>query len=53
MCFDYGIEEKERIKRDIAVNEDIQIFPESEKMEEYTIRHQRIIHVKWHHHNID
>jgi hypothetical protein len=44
MCFDYGIEEKERIKRDIVVNEDVEIFPESEKMEKYTIRHQRIIH---------
>ena len=43
MCFDYGIEKKERIKREIAINEDTKICPESAKIEEHTIRHQRII----------
>ena len=43
MCFDYGIEKKERIKREIAINEDTEICPESDKIEEYTIKHQRII----------
>jgi hypothetical protein len=43
MCFDYEIEKKERIKRDITINEDTDICPESDKIEEYTIRHQRII----------
>ena len=41
MCFDYGIEKKERMKREVVVNEDTKIYPGSEKMEEYTIRHQR------------
>jgi hypothetical protein len=43
MCFDYEIEKKERIKRDITINEDTAICPESDKIEEYTTRHQRII----------
>ncbi len=41
MCFDYGIEKKERMKREVMVNEYTEIYPGSEKMEEYTIRHQR------------
>ncbi len=41
MCFDYGIEKKERMKRGVVVNEDTAIYLGSEKMEEYTIRHQR------------
>ena len=43
MCFDYGIEKKERMKREVVVvvNEDTEIYPGSEKMEEYTIRPQR------------
>jgi hypothetical protein len=41
MCFDYGIEK--RGNRDITINEDTDICPESEKIEEYTIRHQGII----------
>ena len=41
MCFDYGIEKKERMKREVVVNEDTEIYSGSEKMEEYTIRHQR------------
>jgi hypothetical protein len=44
MCFDYEIEKKEkRIKRDITINEDTEICPQSDKIEEYTTRHQRII----------
>jgi hypothetical protein len=43
MCFDYEIEKKERIKREIAINEDMEICPGSDKIEEYTIRHQGII----------
>lgn len=43
MCFDYEIEKKERIKREIAINEDTEVCPESDKIEEYTIIYQRII----------
>jgi hypothetical protein len=43
MCFDYGIEKKGKIKRDVAINEDTKICSESGKIKEHTIRHQRII----------
>ena len=42
MCFDYEIEKKGKIKRDVAINEDTKTCSELEKIEEHTIIHQRI-----------
>lgn len=43
MCFDYEIEKKGKIKRNVAINENTEICSESEKIKEHTTRQQRII----------